>query len=70
MFGGCKNNPEILSSAKIDKYIPSGFTMSTILSFKSTENKHDLYRDKYSIKKFCEYLREHAAKIINFKNKK
>ena len=52
MFDGCKNNPEILSSTKIDKYIPSGFTMSTILSFKSTENKHDLYRDKYLRKSF------------------
>ena len=28
------------------------------------ENKHDLYKGKDCIKKFCEYLREHAMEII------
>ena len=36
--------------------------MSTISSFRSIENKHD--------EKVCEFLREHAMKIINFKKKK
>ena len=44
--------------------------MSTISSFRSIENKHDVYRGKYCMKKFCESLREHAMKIINFKKKK
>ena len=44
--------------------------MSKILSFKSIENKHDVYRGKDCMKKNCEYLREHAIKIINFKKKK
>ena len=44
--------------------------MSTISSFKSIENKHDVYRDKYCMKKFCESLREHVMNIINFKKKK
>ena len=43
--------------------------MSTISSFRSIENKHDVYRGKYCMKKFCESLREHAMKIINFKKK-
>ena len=43
------------------------FSMSTISSFRSIENKHDVYRGKDCIKKFCEFLREHAMKIINFK---
>ena len=47
---------------------PSGFSMSRISSFRSTENKHDVYRGKDCIKKFCEFLREHAIKI-NFVNK-
>ena len=34
--------------------------MSTISSFKGIENKHDVHRVS---------LREHAMKIINFKNK-
>ena len=44
--------------------------MSTISSFRSIGNKHDVYRGKYCMKKFCEYLREHAMKITNFKKKK
>ena len=44
--------------------------MSTIKSFKSKENAHDLYRGKDCMKTFCESLRTHATKIINFKNKK
>ena len=43
---GCKNNPENSSTTKVSKRIPSGFSMSTISSFRSTENKHDLYRGK------------------------
>ena len=44
--------------------------MSTISSFRSIENKHDVYRSKDCTKKFCNFLREHTIKIINFKNKK
>ena len=43
--------------------------MSTVSSFKSIENNHDVYRDKDCMKKFCESLREHAMKIINFKRR-
>ena len=32
---GYKNNPENSSTAKVRKHIPSGFSMSTITSFKS-----------------------------------
>ena len=44
--------------------------MSKILSFKGIENKHDVYRGKDCMKKFCESLREHAMETINFKKKK
>ena len=44
--------------------------MSTISSFRSIENKRDVYRSKNCMKIFCEFLREHAMKIINFKKKK
>ena len=42
--------------------------MSTISSFKDTKNKHDVYRGKDFMKMFmfCESLREHAIKVINF----
>ena len=65
-----KNNSENSSTTKVGQHIRSGFPMSTISSFKDIENKHDVYRGKDCMKKFCEYLREHALKIINFKVKK
>ena len=46
------------------------FQYLTISSFRSMEDKHDKYRGKDFMKKFCEFLREHAMKIINFRKKK
>ena len=67
---GCKSNPENSPATKVNERIPSGFSISTVSSFKSTENKHYVDEGKYCMKKFCESLREHAMKIINFKKKK
>ena len=67
---GCKNNPENLSTTKVSKHISSGFSMSTISSFRSMQNKHDVYRGKDCMKMFCEFLREHTIKKINFNKKK
>ena len=67
---GCKNNPEISSTTKVSEHIQSSFSMSTVSLSKSKENKHDVYRGKNCMKTFCESLREHAIKIINFKKKK
>ena len=53
----CKNDPQSLSTTKLSEHIPSGFSMSTISSFRSIENKHDVYRVKDCLKKFCESLR-------------
>ena len=44
--------------------------MYTGSSFRSIENKHDVYRGKDCMKTVCEFLRKHAMKIINFKKKK
>ena len=41
--------------------------MSTISSFKSKENKHDVHRGRDCVKTFCESLKEIAMKIIDFK---
>ena len=67
---GCKSNPTKLSTAKLGEHIPSGFSMSTILSFKDIKNKHEVYRGKDYMKKFCECLKKHAKRIINFEKKK
>ena len=66
----CKNNPKISSTTKLCEHIPSGFSMSTISSFRTIENKHDVYRGKDCMKKFSEFLREHAMKTINSKKEK
>ena len=52
---GCKNDPKNSSTT----------ISTTISSFKSIENKHYIYRGKDCMKKFCEFFREHAVKIIN-----
>ena len=64
-INGWKNNPDNTSTTKVSKCIPLVFSMSIISSFKSIENKHDVYRDKDYRKTFCRSLREHAMKIIN-----
>ena len=48
----CQNNLEDLSTTKLSKHIPSGFSIFTISSFRSIENKHDVYRGKGCMKKF------------------
>ena len=66
----CKNNSEKIFTTKASEHIISGFSTSTISSFKERENKHDVYRDQDWMKKVRESLREHAMKIINIKKKK
>ena len=63
-INGCKNNPGSWSTTKGSEHNPSGFSMSTISSFRSIKNKHDVCRVKDSIKNFSEFLTENAAKII------
>ena len=46
------------------EHIPSGFSMTTISSFKSIENKHAVNRGEDCMKKFCQSLRKHTVKII------
>ena len=61
---GCKNNPGNSSTIKVNEHIPSGFSISAISSFRSIENKLDVYRDKDCMKRFCEFSRKHLMKII------
>ena len=67
---GCENNPESSSRTKIGEHIPCRYPMPTIWGFNHIEDKHTLYHGKDCMKTFCESLREHAKRIIDFKNKK
>ena len=49
---GCKNNPESSSTIKVSEHIPSDFSMATKSSFRSIENKNDVYSGNDSRKSF------------------
>ena len=50
--------------------ILSGYSLFTQCSFDSTKTKLDGYRAKDCMKRFCEDLKEHATKVINYEKKK
>ena len=66
---GFKNNPENSSTTEVREHIPLNFSNSTTSSFASIEVKHDVCRGKDCMEHFCEFLRDQAMKIINFKKK-
>ena len=69
-ISGSKNNPEKLSAAKVSEHIPCLYSMSAICEFHDMKNKHDKYRGKGCMKRFCEILKEHAMEILNFSKRK
>ena len=42
----CKNNHENPFTTKVTEHVPSGFSMSTISSFRNMKNNHDTCRGK------------------------
>ena len=67
---GRANNPENSSTSKIGEHIPRGYSSLTIWVFHRIDNKHTLYRGKNCMKKFCEFLREHAKIKLILNRKK
>ena len=65
----CQNNPDLLSTTKINQHIPSGYSIYTNCSFDKSNNKLSYYRGEGCMKRFCKDLKDHATKIINFKKK-
>ena len=47
----CKNNSEKSSTTKVGENIPCGYSMSTIWTLDSIENKHEIYRGEDYMKK-------------------
>ena len=66
----CISSPNESSATKINKYVPSGYSIFTHCSFDESKNKLNYYRGKDCMKKFSKDLREHAGKIINYEKKK
>ena len=65
----CHGNFEKSFTERKAMHEPSGWAMFTKCSFDETENKLDYYRGMNCIKKLCEKLKDHALKIINYKEK-
>ena len=61
----CKNDTKNSSTTKVSQNIPPGSSISTISSFRSIENKDNVYRDEDCMKTFCGFLRKHTMKMIN-----
>ena len=65
----CYNNPDLLSTTKINQHIPSGYSIYTSWSFDKSNNKLSYYRAEDCMKRLCKDLKDHATKIIDFKKK-
>ena len=63
------NNPDLWSTSKINKHIPSGYSIYTNCSFDKSNNKLSYHRGEDCMKRFCKDLKDHATKIIDFKKK-
>ena len=61
----CRNDTKNSSTTKVSQNIPPGSSISTISSFRSIENKDNVYRDEDCMKTFCGFLRKHTMKMIN-----
>ena len=65
----CQNNPNESYTETKAKHEPSGYSLSLISSFDKTKSKHNVYRGRDCIKRFCSDLKELATKIINYEEK-
>ena len=65
----CQNNSKNCYTEKKAKHEPSGWIMFTKCSFDATKNKLDYNRGKDCIKMLSKKLKDHALKIINYKEK-
>ena len=66
----CINNPNKSSTTKINKHVPSGYSIFTHCSFDESKNKLNYYKKNVCMNKFCKDLREPVTKIINYEKKK
>ena len=65
----CQNNPNESYTERKAKHEPSGYALILISLFDSKENKHNVYRGRDCIKRFCSDLKELRTKIINYEEK-
>ena len=66
----CENDPNKSYTTKINKHIPSSYSIFTHCSFDESKNKLNYYKGDDCMEKFCKDLREHSKKRINYEKKK
>ena len=65
----CQNNLNESYTERKAMHEPCGYSLDLVSSFDSKQNKHNFYRGKDCIKRFCSDLKELATKIINYEEK-
>ena len=66
----CQNDPNNESYTERKAiHEPCGYALSLVRLFDSKQNKHNFYRGKDCIKRFCSDLKELGTKIINYEQK-
>ena len=65
----CQNNPNESYTERKAMHEPCGYSLDLVSSFDSKQNKHNCYRGKDCIKRFCGDLKELGTKIINYEQK-
>ena len=65
----CHNNPEKLSTTRMNRHTPSAYSLFTHCLFDTTKNRFNYYRGKNCMKNFCLDLKEHATEIIGNERK-
>ena len=65
----CDNNLNKSDTIAKALHKPSGYSLVTCCSFDKSENEQTYYRGKDCMKKFCNDLKEHVNRIINFERK-
>ena len=58
----CHDNSEKLSTTKINKHTPSGYSLFAQCSFDKTKSRFDYYRGKDCMKNFCVDLKSMQQK--------
>ena len=65
----CQNNPNEFYTERKVMHEPCGYALTLVISFDSKQNKHNFYRGKDCIKRFCSDLKQFGTKIINYEGK-
>ena len=65
----CQNNHNESYTERKAMHEPCGCAFSLVCSFDETKNKHNFYRGRDCIKRFCSDLKELRTKIVNYEEK-